>query len=260
MGPGQPQILAFGDDRSLSADAAWLWVVSQHWPGWRIRVVSAEPDGPEILVPEPWDPPHPRRHPDPDVVVVHEVVRAEPRRALTRLAGQDLLVIGPRGAGLAKRLGIGSVSTAVLRDPPGPVVIVHHADPVRRVVFCADGSPHSRAALDALRRMPWIGEVPVRVVSVRESGIDAGAAARAAADALQGTAAAVEVGLLEPDPRDLFHRTEDLIFEELRRWGADLVVIGTRGLGVTDSLRAGSIATSMAGNAPCSVLLAAQVR
>lgn len=249
--------LVFGDDHSTFADAAWLWIVNHPWPGWRVEVVHATADLPEEdLVPRAWQPAHPRSLPYPGTTVSHAVIHAEPRRALGSLTDCDLMVIGPRGAGLGKQLGIGSVSAALLRNPPVPLVVVRHADPARRVVVCTDGSGHSLAAVDALLHMPWLGSAHVLVVSVPDPDHEAAATAEAVRHAVEGHAAAVEVRIPEPDPLQVFVRPAEVILEVLREVDADLAVLGTRGLGATASLRAGSIATSLATHAPCSVLLA----
>ncbi len=47
-----------------------------------------------------------------------------------------------------------------------------------------------------------------------------------------------------------------MLLEAADRWEADLIVVGTRGLSGMAAVRAGSIATSLASHAPCSVLMA----
>ena len=36
-----PRTVVFGDDSSLAADIAWLFINSQRWPGWRLEVIAA---------------------------------------------------------------------------------------------------------------------------------------------------------------------------------------------------------------------------
>lgn len=42
--------LVFGDDGSLGADRAWLWITQQHWADWHLDILSCHlpPFGPPI--------------------------------------------------------------------------------------------------------------------------------------------------------------------------------------------------------------------
>jgi nucleotide-binding universal stress UspA family protein len=59
-------------------------------------------------------------------LVVHQVARvADPRETLLELAGEGrLLVVGSRGMGPVRSLLLGSVSLALTKHAPGPVVVV----------------------------------------------------------------------------------------------------------------------------------------
>jgi nucleotide-binding universal stress UspA family protein len=61
-----------------------------------------------------------------DGLVVDRVARvADPREALLELAGEDrVLVVGSRGMGPVRSLLLGSVSLALTKHAPGPVVVV----------------------------------------------------------------------------------------------------------------------------------------
>ena len=251
--------LVFGDDSSPSADVAWLWINSHRWPGWQIEVVTAVA-GTEAKsdVPEPWQPPSPREllGTAEETPVFHEVVHCDPREGLRNCCDRDLLVIGPRGNGLLKAMHLGSTSEALMHDPPMPLVIARKGRKTRRVVVCADGSDHSRTAKAALMELPGAAEVEVLVVSVPESHFRAESVANAAARTLTGAVASVDTLVPAPDEMQLFYHPRDIILDVLTSWSADLVVLGTRGLSVWSGLRAGSIASSLAAHAPCSVLLA----
>lgn len=251
--------LVFGDDSSPSADMAWLWIGSHHWPGWQIEVVTAVVDDEENSdTPQPWQPPSPRELPGfaEETPVLHELVHCDPRQGLRNCCDRDLLVIGPRGNGLLKALHLGSTSEAMIHDPPMPLVIARSGRKTHRVVVCADGSEHSRTAKAALLELPWAGDVDVLVVSVPESHFDAGNVAASAARTLTGGVASVNTLVPTPDELQLFYHPRDIILDVLTSWSADLVVLGTRGLSAWGGLRAGSIATSLAAHSPCSVLLA----
>lgn len=251
--------LVFADDSSRGADVAWLWINNHRWPGWQIEVVTAVPDedGPEDTL-QPWRPPKPRELIDTTnaTPVIHERVRCDPRKGLAACGDRDLLVIGPRGTGLLKALHLGSTSEALMHDPPIPMVIARNGRATRRVVVCADGSDHSRTAKEALMRMPWASEAEVLVVCVPQTGFDAKQVSQTAAQTLTGRVASASTYVPELDELQVFYHPRDIILEVLDSWSADLVVLGSRGLSRWAALRAGSIATSLAAHAPCSVLLA----
>lgn len=249
--------LVFADDRSDSADVAWLWVISHPWPGWQVEVVTVEPTGaaPDGALTE-RDAMH-RGFPDGvGVPVRHERLAGEPRAALAGLRDRDLLVIGPRGRGLRKALRLGSVSESLLRDPPMPLLIARRGVGTRRVLVCADGSPGCRAAVGSLLSMPWLSQADVSVLTVPEQRLDADRANRQCAEALEGAARSVTAEILRPDPLRVAYHPQEMLLQAAAVWKPDLMVLGHRGLSGFAALTAGSIATSLATHAPCSVLIA----
>ena len=132
--------LVFGDDRSTTADEAWLWIHRQEWPGWTIDVVTARHGRTPGA--------HPVRGDDAAVAarLVNTVTDDDAVSAL-RTSGRDsdLLVIGHKGHGLRKTLHLGSVAEALVHDAPAPLVIVRGGPTARRVLLAHDGSGHARA-------------------------------------------------------------------------------------------------------------------
>ena len=257
--PDHNRNILFGDDGSASADLAWRWINSQHWgDGWTVHVLSAEP---ELVTSDEaahrWESPDPRAPVDPTsgLRIVHERVEADPRFALCEAEDVDLMVIGPRGRGLMKSLHLGSTAEWLMHHPPHPMVIVRRGGPVERVVLCADGSRHSRGAARVLAALPWVSRAEVEVLTVVENSLDAPAVAESTAEILRGRAGNVTTRVLGPDELDVFYHVRDIILGELRDRDADLVVQGSRGLSAWQGLRAGSIASSLAAHAPCSVLM-----
>jgi nucleotide-binding universal stress UspA family protein len=251
--------LVFGDDQSQAADVAWLWINSHVWTGWQIEVVTVTPVGPAVDTEvRAWQPRHPREvlRGGTRTPLHHEQLIGDPKLVLTGLPDRDLLVVGPKGRGFRKALGLGSTTDALLNDPPMPLLIARRGVTTTRALVCVDGSADCRAAVEALQAMPWIAQVRVLVVSVPQPGLDAPKAAQRAAEVLTVTARAVEVEVLAPDELQIVVNTRAMLLEAAQRWEADLVVLGTRGLSGIAAVRAGSIATSLAANAPCSVLLA----
>lgn len=245
--------VVFGDDGSAGADVAWLWINEQRWPGWELHVLTCEvppigpPPGEEAAVPRPWDPPEPR----PAFAeagfesVAYLTVEADPRYALAVKTPADLVVVGAKGRGALKALHLGSTTEFLLHAPPVPLVIVRHAVPVRRVVVAVDGSPHARRAAEAAAVLPWIEEAEVVLVAVRDG--------RADVDAALGEAAKL-LPMAEPRAVDLGRSVPETILTATD--GADLVCLGTRGLGAFRRTFVGSTASALAHLAPRSLLVA----
>jgi nucleotide-binding universal stress UspA family protein len=133
-----------------------------------------------------------------------------------------------------------------------------------RILFATDGSGDAKAAAAYLEQLPLTDASRVRIVSVgdrRSSRVDL-PLVQAYYDALAedrkqlveatraslSTPAATETCVLEGDARDE-------IVREAQDWGADLVVMGARGLGAFDALLLGSVSLAVARHAECPVLI-----
>ncbi len=248
----------FGDDGSPSADLAWMWINQQNWAGWSIDVLTASP---ELVAsggaPQPWTPPHPRALLDPSsaTAVQHLRAAADPRVAILRCSDRDLIVVGPRGQGLMKALHLGSTVEWLMHNPPAPLVIARRGTPVRRALVCTDGSPDAQAAASSFGTMPWSVDVDVTVLAVQQAGFDAKTAADDTAALLDGKAKSVRPLVLGPNDTEVFYHVRDIILSTVRTTDVDLLVQGTTGQSRWASMRAGSIATSLAAHAPCSVFM-----
>ena len=135
-----------------------------------------------------------------------------------------------------------------------------------RVLLATDGSDDATAAAEWLPHLPFPPDREVMVIAVVEppsrrwpgtpdsgSGLREGliADARRLAD---DTASRLLTGrtstgrVVEGDPRDEIVTTA-------RDWEADVVVLGTRGLGAARGLLLGSVSLGVARNAPCPVVV-----
>ncbi len=251
--------ILFGDDGSTAADLAWAWLNAQDWDGWTVDVLEADPGHASEVSDDivEWEPELPRVLINPAAIaaVRHLHTRADPRVAIAECADRDVIVVGPRGRGLLKALHLGSTSEWLLHNPPAPLVIARHGQPVRSAVVCSDGSPDSIAAARVLATMPWLPGVDVTVISVPQGELDAEEAVRVAAAELHGKAKSVRQLVLNPDSTEVFYHVRDIILDFLSEHRTDLVVQGTTGLSAWKSLRAGSIASSLAAHATSSVLI-----
>lgn len=250
------RLLVFADDSSEGADTAWAWVCAQAWPGWRAEVLSVVPETASAAAPREWHPNRPRVAPDSAgfASVQHMRAHGDPRTVLEEVSA-DLLVIGPRGAGLRKRLHLGSVAESLLACPNAPTVIAKGPRAVRSVTIAADGSPHSRAALDVLAALPWIRATHVDVVGVETGDGTATAGVQSAAEVAGGCCDDVESTILRPQEWDLTVNVRNDLAHFVEGHSCDLVVMGTQGLRGLKRLHVGSTADYLARHVDCPVLL-----
>jgi nucleotide-binding universal stress UspA family protein len=132
-----------------------------------------------------------------------------------------------------------------------------------RVLIATDGSLDAKNAADWVRHLPLPADTRYRVISVVPSStlpdvpdLDDRArdmARRAAEAVVEETRGhlglgAVEGGVAEGDAREG-------IVTAAADWGADLVVMGARGLGAVKEFLLGSVSLDVARHAPCPVLV-----
>lgn len=205
------------------------------------------------------------------------VVRGRPASAILDEAHAiqpDLLVVGSRGHGPFASVLLGSISTEIVDHAPCPVLVARHPA-VHQMVVGVDGSASSAHALEVLARWRMFSGLPARVVSVAADGggwassmgggfypawVDLRAPHRAdeheellavsrrAADELLGAGMAATLELRHGDP------AHELIGAATAA-GADLIVVGSRGLSTLPRLLLGSVARKVLLHAPQSVLV-----
>ncbi len=138
-----------------------------------------------------------------------------------------------------------------------------------KVIVAVDGSPGAKHAVKSVAARPWPDGSVFRLVSVFDAplpsnaaggGIPAdfrrryreGAAAPARA-AIARAATTLRKAGLTTDDRTIEGNPARAIVDHAGRWGADLVVLGSRGLTRARRFLLGSVASYVAANAPCSV-------
>jgi nucleotide-binding universal stress UspA family protein len=195
-------------------------------------------------------------------------------RGLLELAeGADLLVLGARGLGRFRELVVGSVSQRCLSHARVPVAVVRPLAPPRpvgrpRVVVGVDGSETSRRALlwaveEGRRRQATVEAV--HAWNVPYSGalyIPATATTtieQAAIELLASAVAGVDTdGLPAPVVQTVACGSGGSVLVEFAD-GADLVVVGSRGLGGFKGLLLGSVGHQVSHHAPCPVVVVPHV-
>lgn len=207
------------------------------------------------------------------------VLEGSPSVELLRKAeewGPDLVVVGSQGRTALGRFFLGSVSKSLATHARGSVRVGRRSvgkedgAPVRLVVG-VDGSPGARWAVRAVGVRGWPAGSEVRLVVVDDgSGLtraadvqpkleelvtgyreDAPMNARLMAEGARvvladaGLHASVEAR--EGDPRRV-------LVDEARRWAADSIFVGSRGLGSPGEGRGlGGVSAALVTNATCSV-------
>jgi nucleotide-binding universal stress UspA family protein len=194
-----------------------------------------------------------------------------PHRALSDLAERleaDLLVVGHRSDNRMTHL-LGSTADRVVRKAHCPVLVVRGglSVPPRRVVAPVDLSPLSGEAfqrgLGILRAMgkgtlPEIEALFVlgvlqRQVAPQFTPEQVDRFAQEELDRFVELTAGEAAGRVRRRVRT--GNTREEIEAELAESGADLVVLGTHGLGGFDRMVIGSVASDVVRHAPCSVLV-----
>jgi nucleotide-binding universal stress UspA family protein len=153
----------------------------------------------------------------------------------------DLVIVGSRGAGPLARWMLGSVSTGLLDRVRQDILIAREPPRPGCTLVATDGSHASyRAVAHALRRASETnGELVVQhVLAYPEAPPGAGASGY-----LKGVAESIELPAAPPRVRYVVDvgRPAERIIERAAQEDADLIVLGSRGLGSVASALLGSV-------------------
>lgn len=160
----------------------------------------------------------------------------------------------------------GMATAALDRRPTGAAVPVP-----MRVLVAFDGSPDADVAVRLVAGMPWPPGSVIRPVAVEEGELpplSATERGRGRPDrqsdelvrALEHAADSMRRTDLRVDPVVRGGHAASAIVDEAAAFDAQLVVVGSRGLGRVRSLLAGSVAGEVVDRAPCPVLVARSAR
>ena len=199
-----------------------------------------------------------RAHRDAPDLVIHLVLSTvDPRQALLDLATRAaMVVVGSRGRGPLASVLLGSVSVAVAKRAPCPVVVVRHGKgtpPRGGVVVDVDGTEQSRAAIEYAYRTASFRSLPLTALRVVWDPAHLGDDEHVVADSEPGLdadrllLAESTAGMREkfPDVQDRLELVRGLREHQLVRASrdADLLVVGSHRQGVVDDFLFGSVAT-----------------
>jgi nucleotide-binding universal stress UspA family protein len=213
-----------------------------------------------------------------EVVARRTVNDRTSRGLLEASADDDLLVLGARGLGGLRGMVLGSVTRQCLHHAAIPVAVLHHdpddeppADPIRpgsdnRIVVGVDGSETSKSALAwsvdeaRLRRArvtavhawmpPYVGAelVPAAAFETDEYERRGSETLASVIDGIdtEGLEAPVERRVVSDAPASALVAAAE---------GADLLVVGSRGVGGFKGLLLGSISHHVTHHARCPVVV-----
>lgn len=150
-----------------------------------------------------------------------------------------------------------------------------------KILLAIDGSDYSKAAVDELARMPLLSKSKVCILNVYEDPLSAtpGAVsfggnlgnyyeeamsnARKSAENIVNNAAesikdkndslTITTAVVDGNPKSA-------ILEKAQSFGADLIVVGSQGLGALSRFLLGSVSQSVAMHAGCSVMIVRKKR
>lgn len=189
----------------------------------------------------------------------------------------DLIVMGSHGKGAVKEFFLGSVSSGVLHHAPCSVLIVRgeHAPrggaEFRHILLASDGSDRARKAASVAVDIAEKFAAPLTVLNVcadiaslrlpgdsyipiTEGDTDLYAQRQLEQVTWDVDAFAKSKGISCSYHQEIGH-TEKLLLSFTAQQKADLLVLGSRGLGGFERMLLGSVSDYMAHHAPCPVLV-----
>lgn len=141
-----------------------------------------------------------------------------------------------------------------------------------KILLAVDGSACSDAAVEELAKRPWPPHTEVKVITIVEIpapvGMEPWAVSPDYFETMERTLRQAGQAVLESTLPKLKTTTEktlkisseiiqgspaQVIVDEAESWGADLIVMGSRGLGLWNRLLLGSVSNAVVQHAKCSV-------
>jgi nucleotide-binding universal stress UspA family protein len=188
----------------------------------------------------------------PGWVVRSEACGDSPAWAVSKIADRsqtDLIIVGShRHSAVGGRLILGSVSQRVLYEARCSVRVARCADEWRcgpvRIVVGLHSSPDAAVAVDAVVSRAWPAGSEVRFVTALATGMPAPAAVPA--DKLRAAGLSASNIIRKGKPGRV-------LLDEVEKWGADALFVGTRDIHGMQHLLYGSVSSALAAHAACSV-------
>ena len=146
-----------------------------------------------------------------------------------------------------------------------------------KILLAVDGSTYSDAAIDEIVRRPWPPQSEVKVITAAETPVMVGTepwavppeyyeqleksvreAAKSVIESALLKLKTIEDKTLKISSEIIQGPPRQVIVEEAERWAADLIVMGSRGLGAWNRLLLGSVSSAVVHHSKCSVEIVRQ--
>lgn len=141
-----------------------------------------------------------------------------------------------------------------------------------KILLAVDGSTYSDVAIEEIVQRPWPSESELKVITAAETPIIVGMepwapsplyfedmdksvreAAKVVIDGALEKLNTIEDKTLKISSEIIQGSARQVIVEAAEGWGADLIVMGSRGLGAWNRLLLGSVSSAVVHHAKCSV-------
>lgn len=166
----------------------------------------------------------------------------------------DLLIVGSKGEGPWRRLLVGSVADGLKNSVSRSVLIAKSAEAPTRILAAVDGSRESMRAAQAAADLAQAFGADLTFLSVLP---DRGRklVSRKRMHEIADLESRFRVGEVRPRLKALFGRAAETIVSTAQQQGAELIVMGSRGLTGLRTVVPGGVSNRVAHAASCSVLL-----
>lgn len=185
----------------------------------------------------------------------------------------DLIVLGSRGLGGFKRFLLGSVALGVLTHAPCTVRIVRgnavqDGSSEMKILLAVDASLCSLAAAGEVALRPWPDGSRVKIIHAVDIPLSSSQVELTLSEAVQAqrdraanhTIDKVRAQFsdhaeprLKVESEILYGSPKEVILDEAVKWEADLIVLGSSGMGAVERFLLGSVSHAVASHAKCSV-------
>src|SRR5262249_11796507 len=213
-----------------------------------------------------------------------KTLKGEPKIAIHDDAehwGADLIIVGTHGYNTLERLLLGSVSRAVASHAKCSVQIARRSEvkgadgKAMRILLAVDGSEFGDAAVEEIANRPWPPRSEVHVISVIHLPFTPTPETRALPDSYYSQLEMAEreqagsvvnraiARLREGDAgretpftlasEVIVGHPEENIIETAKKWGSDLIALGSHGYRGFTRFLLGSVSYAVLSHAPCSV-------
>lgn len=141
-----------------------------------------------------------------------------------------------------------------------------------KILLAVDGSAYSDSAMEEILKRPWPPHSEIKVITAAEMPVPVGmgqwailpddlleleksvnTAAQKVLDNALLKLSTIEDKTLKVSSELVQGPPGKAIVEEAERWGADLILMGSRGLGAWNRLLLGSVSTAVVHHAKCSI-------